>query len=615
MILKMRKYSFLVYHGIYLEFLEKIRDIGVLHVIGKSEGTPDDETLSRQMQLANRLSNALTLLEANLPENAVAISAAGKAGDLDLLDSVEKLHGSIEHLNQQIFLLDKEKERISVLGDFSEERLQTLADSGFDIRFFSCNMRKFDPAWVDQYHAFEISTVGSQIYFVTVNKPGVLVDIEADPVKMPEKNIAGLEEQIAGLRNELDVLVQSLRKLAVEKSESLRKLYKETVSEVDFSRVVLNTESGAEGKVMILEGFCPDEVEGRLREYLDASGVFYQAENPDITEDIPIKLKNNAFSKLFEPITKLFSLPNYSELDPTPFFAPFFMLFFGLCLGDGGYGLIIWLLTTVLKRKAKPEMRGLLALGQYLGLSTVVVGILTGSFLGIALDQVEWKWLANVKQYFITQDNFGAKFDGYNPMMIVAVVIGIIQILFGMVVNAMKVTKQHGFKFAVGHIAWIVFIISMIVYLAVPSEMSSPILSYVLYGLIGLSVLCILFYNSPGKNIFMNMGSALWNTYNMATGLLGDTLSYIRLFALGLTGSILGGVFNTLAFDLTSGIAFAPGKWLAILLILLVGHAINFGLCLIGAFVHPLRLTFVEFYKNAGFEGGGKEYKPFKKQV
>ena len=126
-------------------------------------------------------------------------------------------------------------------------------------------------------------------------------------------------------------------------------------------------------------------------------------------------------------------------------------------------------------------------------------------------------------------------------------------------------------------------------------------LKYVLYALLGLSALTIYFYNSPGKGIFSNFGSGVWGTYNMATGLLGDTLSYIRLFAIGLTGSILGGVFNTLAFQLTDG--------------LLVGHSINFGLCMISSFVHPMRLTFVEFYKNAGFEGGGKQYAPFRKKV
>lgn len=116
----------------------------------------------------------------------------------------------------------------------------------------------------------------------------------------------------------------------------------------------------------------------------------------------------------------------------------------------------------------------------------------------------------------------------------------------------------------------------------------------------------------PGKNPFVNLGSALWTTYNVASGLLGDTLSYIRLFAIGLTGSILGGVFNQLAIDQTAGLPF----WIQyplMIVILLFGHGLNIALALISSFVHPLRLTFVEFYKNSEFEGGGKPYTPLSK--
>lgn len=128
----------------------------------------------------------------------------------------------------------------------------------------------------------------------------------------------------------------------------------------------------------------------------------------------------------------------------------------------------------------------------------------------------------------------------------------------------------------------------------------------------GLGLLVAFLYNTPGKNIFLNFGTGLWNTYNMASGLLGDTLSYIRLFAIGLTGAILGGVFNSLAVDMTEGMNIVL-RVICMLLILLVGHAINIGLCTISSLVHPLRLIFVEYYKNAEFEGGGKAYQPFKK--
>ena len=109
----------------------------------------------------------------------------------------------------------------------------------------------------------------------------------------------------------------------------------------------------------------------------------------------------------------------------------------------------------------------------------------------------------------------------------------------------------------------------------------------------------------------MNLGLGLWDTYNMVTGLLGDVLSYVRLFALGLSGGILASVFNSLALGLKPDNLI--GGSIVFLLIFLFGHAINMFMNVLGAFVHPLRLTFVEFYKNAEFEGGGKKYNPFRK--
>ena len=134
----------------------------------------------------------------------------------------------------------------------------------------------------------------------------------------------------------------------------------------------------------------------------------------------------------------------------------------------------------------------------------------------------------------------------------------------------------------------------------------------VMFGIAVVGGLVAFFYNSPGKNPFINFGSGLWTAYNTASGLLGDTLSYIRLFAIGLTGSILGGVFNTLATDMTASMSIVP-RIIVMLIILLIGHGLNFGLTMISSLVHPIRLTFVEFYKNSEFEGGGNQYTPFKR--
>lgn len=616
MILKMKKYAFLVYHRQYVDFLEKIRNLGVLHVIERPEGVAENDLLRDKMKFSSRVKIALKRIEKRIPKNSILAPADTTAQGLEILTKVENALLAEETLDQKMLQLEKDREHMEVWGSFSHKRLVQLKNAGFVINFYSCNASKFDQEWEVLYNAFEIDTVGSTRYFITITRPGQVIEIDADPVKLSHKTALEIEKDIDANRALRHNLKAELVQMSIRDYNTLKWAQDNVQETIDFSKALLNTKSEVQNTVMLLEGWCPEEKVAGLNALLENEGIFYEAYDPDVSERVPIVLNNNSFSKLFEPITNLFSLPNYTELDPTPFFAPFFMLFFGLCLGDGGYGLLIWAVCTVAKRRMKPDMRGLLTLGQYLGIATVAVGVLTGSFFGIALDKVQWEWLAGVKQYFITQDNYGPKLDGYNPMMFVAIVIGIIQILFGMMVNVLKINKQHGFKYAAGHLAWVVFIVSTIIYLGMKAfgYVAAPAMLYLLYGFMALSVLCIVFYNSPGKGVGTNMGSALWNTYNMATGLLGDTLSYIRLFALGLTGSILGGVFNTLAFDLTVSM---PGysRWLAVLLILLIGHSINFALCLIGAFVHPLRLTFVEFYKNAGFEGGGKAYKPLKKNI
>jgi len=611
MIVKMKRYSFLVFHRQYEDFLIKLRETGVLHVLELKEGIGENDMLREKMQLASRIRNAL-LAVGKTGAPVCECSHYSNEAAFTVLQRIEEIHEEKESLLQKKNLTDRDAERMSVWGDYDIETIRALRSQGFAVHCFSTQISRFKPEWNEQYELFVQADEGGTRYFSIILRNGMTHDIDAEPVTLNVKNAGQLMAESEVLTERANMLDAELYQLAETQTAKLRLLMIEVEGNIDLMRVQLSTRAEVSDKVMLLQGYCPESAVTSLETMLETEGIYFEVANPDIEEPIPIKLKNNPFSKLFEPITELFSLPNYSELDPTPFLAPFFMLFFGLCLGDGGYGLLIFLAATLLKPKVKANMKGLLTLAQYLGLATLVVGILTGSVFGIALDQMEWKWLAGVKQYFITEGNYADKLGGYNPMMVFAVVIGVIQILFGMVIKVMKVHKQHGFSHAAGHLAWVVFLIGLIVYAALnvfAANLPSAVL-YVLYAILGVSVGIILFYNSPGKNIFLNFGAALWNTYNMATGLLGDTLSYIRLFALGLTGSILGGVFNTLAFELTAEVNPLV-RWLLVLIILLVGHSINFALSMIGAFVHPIRLTFVEFYKNAGFEGGGKAYKPF----
>ena len=366
----------------------------------------------------------------------------------------------------------------------------------------------------------------------------------------------------------------------------------------------MSSEQTAGDKLMLIEGWAPAYSKVEIEAYLNDAHVYYEITDPMPGDNVPIRLNNKGFLAWFEPICKLYMLPKYNELDLTPFFAPFFMVFFGLCLGDSGYGLFLFLGATayrLLAKKVTPSMKSIISLIQVLSASTFFCGLLTGTFFGANIYDLDWPIVQRLK-HAVLMDN--------NDMFRLSLILGVIQILFGMVLKAVNQTIQFGFKYAIATIGWIILLVSTAVSALFSS---SELLS--MGGTAYKVVLCIsgamiFLFNTPGKNIFMNIGLGLWDSYNMVTGLLGDVLSYVRLFALGLSGGILAGVFNSLAVGMSPDNVIAGP--IVMVLIFVIGHAINMFMNVLGAMVHPMRLTFVEFFKNSGYEGGGKEYKPFK---
>ena len=295
-------------------------------------------------------------------------------------------------------------------------------------------------------------------------------------------------------------------------------------------------------------------------------------------------------------------LPKYNELDLTPYFAPFFMLFFGLSLGDIGYGLFLFVAATAAKAIKKSSMgdslKSVLTLVQVLGVSAFFTGFLTGGFFGIQLYELD---LPIAKK-------LGDKFFFDNDMMFnLALILGGIQVIFGMIIKVFNRAIQFGFMYGVSTIGWIVLLLSLIVSTFFPDTL--PMGGTIHLIILGVSAVAIFLLNSPGKNVFLNFGLGLWDTYNMATGLLGDILSYVRLFALGLSGGILAMVFTDLAMGMSPDNAILGP--IVTILIFVIGHGINIFMNTLGAIVHPMRLTFVEFFKNSEFTGGGQKYQPF----
>ena len=604
MIVKMSKYAFMVYHKEYDAFLQELRELGVLHV-KEINSIKDHDGLQSLLAERKRLDAAVRFSAARNKQSYETVYPAGnvdKEKGLQMAAHLEDLQEKMHRLMARKAALEKDMAYMEIWGDFDFTNIRLLREAGYAVDFYSCPTSHYEPKWGEEYNAFLVNNVQSVSYFVTVTKVGTPIEIDAERAKMPGKGLKELQDDYLHLEVEINGLDMAIDAYAALHYNDMIEADKLIQDEFNYLNAWAQTDHEAEDRLLILEGFVPTAEAQSLETALSAKGYYYQPLEIKEEEPVPIKLRNDAFSRLFEPITRMFSLPNYTEFDPTPFFAPFFMLFFGLCFGDGGYGLLVILVCAYFKRKASPQVKDYLSLFQYFGLAALIVGTCTGSIFGVALATVPA--LAAVKNYFVSSDN----------LMTFSIIIGLVQIVFGKTVAALKTMQQRGTKYGIAPMAWVFVITALLVALGLPmlSVQLPSLLVNVCFGIAGLGLLVAFLYNSPGKNVFLNLGTGLWNTYNMASGLLGDTLSYIRLFAIGLTGSILGGVFNSLAIDMTEGMNIFL-RIIVMLLILVLGHAINFGLCTISSLVHPLRLIFVEYYKNAEFEGGGKDYRPFKK--
>ena len=581
MITQMKKYTFLVFHREYEAFLEQLREIGVVHITEKAAGMAEDAHLQE------------LLAKADATRKLIAQGAP------------DQLLTEKTNLEQRIAATQKEAARMAIWGDFSAERLEQLRAAGYPLRYFSCAKKLFQEEW-----GVVVAEQAGTVYFVQVNNAGQAPE-GAQEQHLNEKSSADLLKDVEGLNG---LLVAQNARIELWAKENIPALEAELVSiqqDIDWQRVTLNTETECEGALKLLEGFAPAEVAPALNEMLAKQEVYYQEEDPQAEDNTPIKLRNNKFTKLFESLTGMYGWPNYNEYDPTPILAPFFLLFFALCMGDCGYGIMLTVIGLLIaKKKLNIAMfEGLGPIITVLGVGTAVVGFFLGTFMGFDLYNAEW--VPQVLKNVMIKGSVSVAGMTYDLQMVMALGIGVFHICLAMVVKAICSTQQLGFKENIANWAWTLLIVGgLIVTILGMTVLPQEVFKWAIIAVGVVSALGIYVFNTPGRNPLVNIGAGLWDTYNMATGILGDVLSYIRLYALGLAGGKLGEAFNTLG-DMVLGDSVV--SWVPFVLIFCIGHVLNLAMSALGAFVHPLRLTFVEYFKNAGYEGKGTLYQPFKK--
>ena len=590
----MTKYNFILMSGDVEAFLKKLQGVGVVDITRSTK--PVDEKSETLSSKAGNYRKALSLLKDVTPAE-FADKTYG-----DLAENVINTVNEREMMESQLAQLHKDMEERLPWGQFDVKNFKKLEERGLKLHFYKVKSSNFDPEWKENYALSEISNDGTNTYFVVVSDDENY-EFPLKEMPAPDSDCTAIEKKINELQYEIEKKYRLLAELKCHEKDIQKELDK-TMSKLDLHLAHISGTKAAEDYITVFEGFAPKDTEASLHELLDKEEVLYLAEDAQVADNPPIKLKNNKFVSMFELLTDMYGRPKYDEFDPTVFISIFFMLFFAFCMGDAGYGLVLILVGFLLK-KAMPKLVPLVVT---LGAATTVIGLLFHTFF--STDMLTWSCIPDaVKKCMLP-----SQIAGYDGTMILAIIVGIVHICLAMVVKTYQATKTKGFANSLGTWGWSLLIVGGVIVggLALIGVMNSDTTKWVIIIIGILSALGIFFLNDLHRNPLMNFGSGLWETYNTATGLLGDVLSYLRLYALGLAGAKLGEAFNAIGLQ---ALGDGGAGWIAFILIVIIGHTLNVAMCVLGAFVHPLRLNFLEFFKNSGYEGSGRKYNPLSENI
>ena len=406
------------------------------------------------------------------------------------------------------------------------------------------------------------------------------------------ENLAALRREQAELAERKVALEQEIAKCANQKPE-LRQLSDASRIEIDRGEAKSRTRDTAE--TFLLEGWFPAENTKELEMLLEGCTCAWQMTDP-APEDyprVPVKLKNNRFTGPLNMVTEMYSLPAYGSLDPNPYMAPFFILFYGIMMADMGYGLLMMAASLLVLKKKQPTggNRNFFALLGLCGISTFILGAMTGGFFGDFIPQLVKLFNPESTFTWFWQPLF-SPINDIIMVMLGSLALGCVQILVGMVIGFIYKLRHGEIAEALcEEAAWWV-IIGCGVALGVTGN---KVFLWVLLAVLVIS-------QSYGKKgiggKIVGIGGSI---YNHITGYFGDILSYVRLMALMLAGAVIAQVFNTLAA--------IPGNLIIFFVISILGNALNFALNLLGCYVHDMRLQCLEFFKYF-YRDGGRAFRP-----
>lgn len=610
MISKMIRYDILLHAEEQERFVNELRELGLVDITTTGwEPSEGDRALLLEIEAYNR---AIEALQAFANGEEFKADAEPYFDGAEAYDRYVELQARRSEILQKIAQLEKTASDVEPWGSFSRADIERLANNGVTLRTFVAQPAQFEALVAENAEGVtvvEINRTQSFVYFAVVTR-GVVVNVDGQEVHLPESDYKATVAEIEALKAENEALNADYSRIA-RSVDVISERRAELMEQLQGLKVGAMAGREADGRLLVMEGWAEAETADKVDKLLETyPNLVYMRRDATIDDEAPVKLKNNKFARLFELIGSMYALPKYGTFDLTAIFGPFYMLFFAICLCDAGYGLVLLAVGLALLFKGGESMRQAALLSIVCASATVAFGFYANSFFGLAISDY-----APVIKFL----------DFQNQFFSISLAIGVVQILVGMAINIVMKSKLFGFTSTFGLLGWFIILLTGSLAVGLPMfgigipgfDTSSP----VFYGLMGVGAVLMLLLNNVKRNPLINLGSGLWDAYNNITGLLSDVLSYIRLFAIGLSGGVLAQVFNSLAMGLSGLDAMPEGTpWYGMILpivaasvILLIGHGINLFMSAISSFVHPMRLTFVEFYKNAGFEMGQRSFDPVRK--
>ena len=586
--------------------LEGVRNAGIVHL---AERKAPERALSERFADLSRIS---LMLKDYAPEDQKEKAVLSDEDFEAMYREVTEASERKTNLFQRSGVIRAEIERLTEWGDFSPEDVKALRESGYDLHFYRLGKAEAEQAFAaEDIRMIRLASVdGMDTVAVFGQLPQ---EIPASEFSLPEKSLEEYKKELEDCEKGMQECDEVFRKNSCYQESFTQQMLK-TQNAENYSSASATAEG--DGDFVWLTGYIPEADMEQFKKAAAEGGWAWAEE--DVAEDddaVPTKVRFNKVSGLIKPVFDILGiLPGYREQDISLWFFLFFVLFFAMIIGDGGYGLLILLGTVVLNVKMKKN-NNITFLLYVLSIATIIWGAITGTWFGMEaamkvpfLKALVIPNFANYPQYFA---EYGVTATSQqNTIMKFSFTIGAVQMALGSILSIRKKLKEKDLSW-LADLGWVIAIVSMYLlslFLVIGETLSiKPIFAAII---IAFLMVVVFGGMSPDKTFAEGLKSGLgdaFTTFLNTISCFGNVMSYIRLFAVGMAGLAISQSFNSIAAGFSGPLVILG------VVVVIIGHALNLVMCFLSVVVHGVRLNVLEFSGQVGLEWTGIEYDPFKK--